>query len=385
MNQQPPEVLPVNDRLIQAAMEYAGYGWRVLPLHTVIDGVCSCGKTDCVENSRGKHPRIKTWQHAATADESQIAQWWDKWPAANIGVTFGAGSGLVDIECDTPEEEAEYCALFSDDPPITATFQSGRGKHRLFRWRDDLPGGPTVKLGSIVVRIGNATKGAYSVFPPSVHHSGKSYRWLVPPSECPPADLPDAILARLWNLAGDPVGGGNGQMTLTERAKRYVAAIPGIAEGEGRNNRAYSIVRKFCGCKPDDFHLSESDAWSNLCEWNLRNTPPLKMSELRLVFLSATKGDNGAPGSKVVGIMHRKSSLPQRTKINGNGLLRGCNDAFAIVGFGGSSNTAVSMPVTKCSLLIGKIPRFACRSSQPPSCINASPSRAGSGRHSTSS
>jgi hypothetical protein len=280
------------DRLIQAAMECARHGWRVLPI-----------------KPSSKLPLIKAWQQAATADEATIAEWWEKWPTANVGVCLGEGSGILDLECDSEKAEQEFLALFDGEPPVTTTYQGQRGKHRLFRWRNDLPGGAVIKLGNIEVRTGNSGKGAQSVFPPSIHPSGIAYQWLVPPGECTPAALPDAILARLWNLAGDdlspPIGGGM-EHTAAERAALYVDAIEGCAAG-GRNQRGYKVACVLLR----DFALSMTDAWPILVGWNGRNAPPLGEVELRHCATSAEKYGLGVVGNKLDGAAPAK---PRRVK-----------------------------------------------------------------------
>jgi hypothetical protein len=55
----------------------------------------------------------------------------------NVGVLFGPSSGLIDIEEDSPEDRGAYALLFEDcPPPITASFKSARGPHRIFAWHD---------------------------------------------------------------------------------------------------------------------------------------------------------------------------------------------------------------------------------------------------------
>lgn len=48
----------------------------------------------------GKRPLIARGFHAATTDVGQVAAWWRRWPAANIGVPTGAPSGLVVVDVD---------------------------------------------------------------------------------------------------------------------------------------------------------------------------------------------------------------------------------------------------------------------------------------------
>lgn len=279
------------DRLIQAALEYAGYGWRVLPIKPA-----------------SKLPLIKAWQKAASSNPAQIEAWWQQFPAANVGVCLGEGSGILDLECDSPKAEQDYLSLFDGDPPVTTTYQGVRGKHRLFRWRNDLPGGAVIKLGEIEVRTGGGGKGAQSVFPPSIHPSGVAYQWLVPPAECRPIALPDAILARLWNLAGDdltpPEEWRVGTKSPAERAALYVDRIPPAAEG-GRNAQCYRVACVLLR----DFALPELDAAPLLAAYNARCTPPLGERELVHTIQSAQKYGLGVRGSKLDG------NAPKRAKV----------------------------------------------------------------------
>lgn len=70
--------------IIHAAMEYASYGWRVIPV-----------------DPNKKHPPLNKWQDLATTDEEKIIEWWDgRYKNCGIGVVFGEASGIVDIEID---------------------------------------------------------------------------------------------------------------------------------------------------------------------------------------------------------------------------------------------------------------------------------------------
>ncbi len=158
--------------LLKTALSFAARGWQIVPLHNPTPTGCSCGKIEC-GNSSGKHPRLPKWQDAATTDPATIRRWWTTWPLANIGVMLGPKSGIIDIECDSPEAEAELAPLLDGvNPP---TFRGARGLHRLFRWQEGLPDKAAYHVGAIEVRTGNA-KAAQSVFPPSVHRTAQSMR-----------------------------------------------------------------------------------------------------------------------------------------------------------------------------------------------------------------
>ena len=92
--------------LREAALAYGARGWQVVPLHNLTDSGCSCGRAEgCDARNRGKHPRLSEWHLNSSADEKLINSWWNKWPLANIGILLGEKSGVVDLECDTPEAE----------------------------------------------------------------------------------------------------------------------------------------------------------------------------------------------------------------------------------------------------------------------------------------
>ncbi len=97
---------PAANPLLAAALAYALRGWAVFPLHSIIDGKCSCGKA-C--GSHGKHPRTPNGLKDATVIEETISRWWQRWPGANIGLLTGARSGFwvldVDAGADKPGEE----------------------------------------------------------------------------------------------------------------------------------------------------------------------------------------------------------------------------------------------------------------------------------------
>src|SRR4051794_26217342 len=88
-----------------AALSLANsYGLRVLPVHTVRDGVCSCAREQC--SSPGKHPRTRRGAYAATRDHAQIRAWWTQWPDANIGIATGAYDDqvhLIGIDLDVKD------------------------------------------------------------------------------------------------------------------------------------------------------------------------------------------------------------------------------------------------------------------------------------------
>lgn len=103
--------VPAEDRMAYEAVAYAERGWRVLPVHWIVEHgehtQCShqwmAGDPPWMpkEEAAGKHPIIHDWQTFATTDPNQIAVWWGaEYPNANIGVATGRESGIWVLDVD---------------------------------------------------------------------------------------------------------------------------------------------------------------------------------------------------------------------------------------------------------------------------------------------
>ncbi|HEY9145185.1 MAG TPA: bifunctional DNA primase/polymerase, partial [Thiobacillus sp.] len=66
---------------LAAALKYVRLGWAVLPLHSLQNGQCTCGKRDCP--SPGKHPLTELVPHGvhdASRDEQRVTEWFTRVP-----------------------------------------------------------------------------------------------------------------------------------------------------------------------------------------------------------------------------------------------------------------------------------------------------------------
>lgn len=165
--------------MLDAALALAAHGVSVVPLHTPSRGGCSCERgPGCL--SPGKHTRI-AWreyqQRRASADE--IRAWWHRWPGANIAIITGVVSGLcvVDIDprnggLDTLAELDHHGARMPDDNPLVET--GSGGLHHYFQLDAPLP--KAAPFAGVEIQA----DGALVVAPPSLHATGRRYRWLRP-------------------------------------------------------------------------------------------------------------------------------------------------------------------------------------------------------------
>ncbi|BEQ13874.1 phage/plasmid primase, P4 family [Desulfoferula mesophila] len=165
------------EKNLEAALAYASRSWKVLPLHSVINGECSCGDPNC--NKPGKHPRVKNWPKVATDDPRQIEEWWGQWPDANVGILTGRASGIFVLDVDPKNGGDESLdQLLQQYGPLPSTVISntgGGGKHIVFAYP------PNSDIGNSAGRIGpgldiRGDRGQI-VAPPSIHALGGVYAW----------------------------------------------------------------------------------------------------------------------------------------------------------------------------------------------------------------
>ena len=215
-----------SDLILSAALEYASYGWRVVP---VAPGA--------------KHPKgILEWQRVATTDEEIIGEWWTrKYKEYGVFGVLGPRSGIIDLDLDNIDHEPLLIAAFGGEIPITCSFKSGTKNtpHRLFRWRDDLPQQANINLRQFGIdadlKLGSGDKGSGSVFPPSF---GK-YLWIpgLSPAVCSVAELPDAFVAWLHNSLG--LGTNAAQQERKPSVRKKLYEFKELHEGE-RDDTLYA-------------------------------------------------------------------------------------------------------------------------------------------------
>lgn len=178
---------------LQAALRYAGLGWRVVPVWRARNGVCTCRKGERCDRP-AKHPRTRHGYKDATTDPKKIRAW--KWETANVGIATGRESGLLVLDIDPRNGGLDGMEALQKElgrlpgGPVVET--SGAGCHLYFTH----PEGEIRKfLEADGVDI--KTDGGLVIAPPSIHPSGEEYRWAARPQDKPPPDLPQSWVRRL--------------------------------------------------------------------------------------------------------------------------------------------------------------------------------------------
>jgi hypothetical protein len=175
---------------LDQALGYANRGWPVFPVHSAVDGGCTCAKgAHCT--SPAKHPRTANGHKEATTDEAAIREWWGQWPEANIGIATGEASGIVVLDVDHGGEDTLYelCGEYGQLPDTVTVLTGSGGRHLYFRHPGGYVGNSQGRLGPGLDVRGD---GGYVVAPPSMHVSGRTYEWEASshPDEVPLADMP---------------------------------------------------------------------------------------------------------------------------------------------------------------------------------------------------
>lgn len=161
--------------MLNDALRYLKLGWSVIPACWPVDGKCGCGRGH-VENQVGKAPLLPTWRvyQSRLPTTEEVTRWWTDAPLANIACITGAISkmAVVDLEYEGLAEAERLCLTSG------LISQTGKGRHLIYSHPGEKVCG-TTKLNGIR-GFDIRGDGNYIILPPSMHASGKRYRWITP-------------------------------------------------------------------------------------------------------------------------------------------------------------------------------------------------------------
>jgi len=109
------------------------------------------------------------------ATQKQIESWWKDWPDANIGIVTGKISGVMVLDIDS-KEALKTVRKFLPGYKSVPRAKTGKGWHLFFK----RPGKGIRNHVGLIPGLDIRADGGYVVVPPSIHESGKEYRWEVP-------------------------------------------------------------------------------------------------------------------------------------------------------------------------------------------------------------
>lgn len=219
--------------MVETALALIWEGVQVVPLHTPtrsVRGGCSCMRRGC-GRSAGKHPRVANGHLGASDDIEQVITWWRRWPLANIGCRPRPWELVVDIDVRNGGDTAlaRWEQRNGTLPRTRTAATGGGGEHRWFK----IPEGLDL-VAQLAEGVDLKSHSGLVVMPPSLHLSGRRYRWT---DESPIADAPARLLAAITRR---PRPTTSRTADRTGDPGRRMAALCRVIEdaGPGAHNRA---------------------------------------------------------------------------------------------------------------------------------------------------
>lgn len=241
--------------LLQAALRYRALGLSVIPI-----------------DPHSKLPIVKwrAYQERLPLTK-EIRQWWTDRPDANVAIITGRISGLVVVDVDV-KGGADVAREMADSGTKVIARTGGGGAHLFYAYPKDAE-----RVGNRAnVRLGVDVRGdgGYVVAAPSIHSSGKPYKWTKPFTRAslgrlkaapswtsePPNESVSVGTTRWLEEAYDGVSSGSRNSTATRLAGYYI-----------KKEIPPDVVRRM------------------LSDWNSRNEPPLTPRELDVIVDSVHK------------------------------------------------------------------------------------------------
>ena len=238
---------------IDTARRYLARGWSLLPLR-----------------SHDKRPLV-AWEPLQSSHPSaeQVADWFGRWPDANIGIVTGEISNLIVLDIDPKHGgDASLDRLERQFGQLPATIEvtTGGGGHHFYFAH---PGGLIRSRTGLAQGVDLRGDGGYIVAPPSIHPSGHPYLWAVGHS---PEDVALAALPR-WILLES--GGIRARRTPSDWRRLVREGVP---EGQ-RNSSIAALTGHLLRHQVDPEVVLEL-----LLSWNrMRCRPPLQDAEVAQV------------------------------------------------------------------------------------------------------
>jgi hypothetical protein len=178
--------------MMAAALDYLRRGLPIIPLCSPDPdhpgdpndpedrGLCrehAARDTQCYGPGKRPLERWKLYQ-SMMPTEIEVCNWWRKYPQANVGLVTGQMSNAFAVDADSDAALATIMAREGiEDAPLHLT---GRGAHLFFAHPAEAPDVEAIariSAGKLGKGIDVRSEGGYIVLAPSVHRSGKRYRW----------------------------------------------------------------------------------------------------------------------------------------------------------------------------------------------------------------
>ena len=224
-----------------AARDYRRRAWCPIPI-----------------KERSKEPNLLELRPylSRQATKEELGAW--SWPG--VGIVTGPLSGVLVLDVDGPQGEAELRKHGHPATPMVRT--AGGGLHLYFKHPDQ-----EVRTGiRVAPSLDVKASGGYVVAPPSVGPNGRPYEWVVSPEEAELADPPEWLM-RL----------------LAPHERKGPAPPVGEQIPEGQRNKTLASIAGTMRRRG----MGEAEILAALRETNtLRCSPPLQAEEVEKIAAS---------------------------------------------------------------------------------------------------
>src|SRR5215207_8147129 len=191
-----------------AAVDYHRAGWCPIPI-----------------KERSKEPTLPELRPYLNrrATKEELATW----PWSGVGIVTGELSGVLVLDVDGPEGEAELRKHGHPATPMVRT--PSEGLHLYFKH----PTRPVNTSIRVAPGLDVKASGGYVVAPPSLGANGKPYEWIVPPEEAELADPPEWLMRLLERQRSRAPAGPVGERIPSGQRNKVLASIAGTMRRRG--------------------------------------------------------------------------------------------------------------------------------------------------------
>jgi P4 family phage/plasmid primase-like protien len=191
-----------------AAVDYHRGGWCPIPI-----------------KERSKEPNLLELRpylnRRATREELGAWAW------SGVGIVTGEVSGVLVLDVDGPQGEAE---LRKHGHPATPMVRTASGGLHLYFKHPEHP----VKTGiRVAPGLDVKASGGYVVAPPSVGPNGKRYEWIVSPEDADLAESPEWLMRLLGRQRSREPAGPVGERIPSGQRNKALASIAGTMRRRG--------------------------------------------------------------------------------------------------------------------------------------------------------
>lgn len=250
--------MSLSNPCFKAALDYLAYGLCPIP----------CTLTNMPSGKVNKKPLVNWSEYQdRLPDDTEIIEWWTRWPYAQVGLVTGTISRLfaIDLDIGYSVEQVQRLSL-PKNTPISRT-PSG-GWHIFMQY----PTNTTIRTCADLLGHGSHIdvrgSGGFIVVSPSTYPDGRPYSWVKSPDVYQVAPAPSELLTVL---------------NPTTTRKNYRDQATGVATG-ARNHTAAQMIGILVHYLPER-HWG-TVAWPMLQGWNRNNNPPLDDEELFATYNS---------------------------------------------------------------------------------------------------